>query len=115
MSFYIYSGVVSLLYGVYAINRFNSIKPQLISPENAKRMDFNYIIDVRSRREWNQGHHPRAIHIPHNGNFSQFVHNVPKSEPVLVYCRTGRRAMIVAQKLVDSGFNKVYYVNKSFA
>ena len=87
----------------------NNIK--LISSEKAKKMIKNNliknIIDVRTKKEWDKGHYPNAIHIPiepidklTQGNLKIFS----KKDPVLIYCRSGRRAKNAASKLKKYGF-----------
>jgi phage shock protein E len=65
-------------------------------------------IDVRSEAEYLQGHLPGAILIPHDtiaDNIAQWAPD--KSQPIQLYCRSGRRSGIAAQVLKDLGYNKV--------
>ena len=54
------------------------------------------IIDVRTKTEWDEGHHPEAIHLPHE-HISEYKGDKDKS--IILYCTTGRRANIAKQKL----------------
>ena len=56
----------------------------------------DYIIDVRTLEEWNEGHHPDAVHLPHG----RFPENINKNSRLLIYCRTGRRAEIAVQQYI---------------
>lgn len=62
------------------------------------------IIDVRTKTEWDEGHHPEAIHLPHE-HISEYKGDKDKS--IIVYCVTGRRANIAKQKLEEMGYTKV--------
>jgi phage shock protein E len=62
------------------------------------------IIDVRTKTEWNEGHHPEAIHLPHE-HISEYQGDKDKS--IVLYCTTGRRANIAKQKLEEMGYTKV--------
>lgn len=88
-----------------------------ISSEKAKKMisnkKFYKIIDVRSKKEWNEGHHPYAINIPVS-EFKTYDFNKLNKKPILIYCRSGRRALIAAKKLMKKGFKNIYYINKTY-
>ena len=62
------------------------------------------IIDVRTKTEWNEGHHPEAIHLPHE-HIGEYQGD--KDKDIIVYCTTGRRATIAKQKLEEMGYTKV--------
>ena len=62
------------------------------------------IIDVRTKTEWDEGHHPEAIHLPHE-HISEYKGYKDKS--IILYCTTCRRANIAKQKLEESGYTKV--------
>ena len=44
-------------------------------------------------------------------DFESKIDNLNKKKPVAVYCRSGRRSKIAAQKLADKGF-EVYELDK---
>ena len=48
---------------------------------------------------------PGAIHIPMGKVFIETGQgNIPKNKPIVVFCRTGRRAGIIQQELQASGY-----------
>jgi len=66
------------------------------------------ILDVRSTQEYQQGHIQGAINIP----YDQLQHNSAqlnqyKNHPIVVYCRSGRRAQIAYQVLQQQGFTQL--------
>lgn len=65
------------------------------------------IIDVRSELEWNEWHHPKAIHIPYYDieKVLDLVKN--KEDKIILYCNTARRANIALKKLQEFGYNNV--------
>jgi rhodanese-related sulfurtransferase len=73
-----------------------------ISP--GSKTEDRVIIDVRTKTEWNEGHHPEAIHLPHE-HISEYKGD--KDKDIVLYCTTGRRANIAKQKLEESGYTKV--------
>ena len=96
---------------------FKNKKIKKISSEKAKKMisnkKFYKIIDVRTKKEWNEGHHPYAINIPVS-DFNTYDFNKLNKKPILIYCRSGRRALIAAKKLVKKGFKNIYYIGKTY-
>ena len=66
------------------------------------------VVDVRSADEFQGGHVPGAINIPHDQIAARSAEVGPKGEPVLLYCRSGRRSGIAAAELVKQGFTAVY-------
>ena len=86
---------------------------QRISPQKAKEMmesdETIIILDVREQEEFDSGHIKDAILIPLNQIFDLAPLEIPDKEiPILVYCRSGRRSLEAAEKLVQLGYIRVY-------
>ena len=85
---------------------------QTITPEEAKAvMDGEpscIILDVREQEEYDQGHIPGAVLMPHTRTRELAPELVPdRDATVLVYCRSGRRSKLAAQTLADMGYTDV--------
>jgi len=68
-------------------------------------------IDVRSPEEYNAGHVPGAINVPHNqidNHLADIMHL--KDKAVLLYCRSGRRAGFAESSLTELGFTQLYHL-----
>jgi phage shock protein E len=66
------------------------------------------ILDVRSPREYAAAHVPAAINIPHTelaGRLSEL--EIDKSDELVVYCLSGRRAAAAEQVLARAGYTSV--------
>lgn len=66
-------------------------------------------VDVRTDEEYNSGHIPGAIHIPHDQmeeRYRELIEN--KDEPILLICRSGKRSVYAAEVLYEKGFRKLY-------
>ena len=59
------------------------------------------LLDVRTHREFAAGHAPGALHIP-VGELMERASEVPEG-PVLIVCRSGRRAENAALILIGKG------------
>ena len=66
------------------------------------------ILDVRTQEEYDQGHIPGAIVIPHE-EIEAKAESVlqDKSQLILVSCRSGRRSKIAAEALVKLGYTNI--------
>jgi phage shock protein E len=66
------------------------------------------VLDVRTPQEFEAGHVPGAINIPHDQVAARAAEVGARSRPVLLYCRTGHRSGLAAAELVRQGFSAVY-------
>ena len=86
---------------------------QKITPEEAHDMmtsDRVTVLDVRSADEFAAEHIPNAQSLPVDDITLESAQAVaPETdEPVLVYCRSGHRSAIAAEKLAELGYSAVY-------
>ena len=66
------------------------------------------ILDVRAQAEYDEGHIPGAIVIPHTEIEDRAEEALPdKGQLILVYCRSGRRSKIAAEALVELGYTNI--------
>jgi|TARA_B110000116_G_scaffold7747_1_gene6606 phage shock protein E len=64
------------------------------------------LLDVRTIEEFNSGRIKNSINIPHDLLLSDIsLISDYKNEKVVVYCRSGKRAKIVLDRLSDEGFS----------
>ena len=83
-----------------------------ITAEEAKKImdsEEGYIIlDTRTQEEYDEGHIPGAIVIPHDEITDRAEEELPdKDQLLLVYCRSGRRSKIAAEALVELGYTNI--------
>ncbi len=66
------------------------------------------ILDARTQAEYDEGHIPGAILIPHDTVATAAEDALPdKDQLILVYCRSGNRSKQASQALVDLGYTNV--------
>lgn len=64
------------------------------------------LLDVRTIEEFNSGRIKNSINIPHDLLLSDIsLISDYKNEKLVVYCRSGKRAKIVLDRLSDEGFS----------
>lgn len=61
-------------------------------------------VDVRTPKEYKQGHIPGAINIPVS-EIAERLNELPKDKQVYVYCRSGHRAGKASTILAKAGFH----------
>ena len=68
-----------------------------------------YVLDVRTTEEFVAGHVPGAVNIPYDQVASRLA-EVPKDRDVVLYCRSGRRAQLAAEVLVENGYARLEHL-----
>ena len=86
---------------------------QIIDAETAKEMmDANtdaIIVDVRTQKEFDEGHIAGAISIANESIGKEMPALLPDLEAeILVYCRSGNRSAQAAEKLAALGYTHIY-------
>lgn len=83
-----------------------------ITAEQAKEImdtEKEYVIlDVRTEEEYAEGHIPNAILIPDyeiEAKAEELLND--KNELILVYCRSGRRSKLAAERLIELGYTNI--------
>ena len=83
---------------------------QMIADTNDK-----IILDVRTPKEFDEGHIPDAVLINVNApDFEERIGLLDKSKSIFVYCAAGIRSEKAAAILKRSGFDKVYHLEDGF-
>lgn len=87
-----------------------------LSPEETKRIienrEFDYLVDVRTLQEWNEGHHPLAIHIPIGDFVTLLPEKIPnKNARIIFYCKKGYRASGTVEIAKKLGYKNIKYVD----
>ncbi|RMH61921.1 MAG: rhodanese-like domain-containing protein [Zetaproteobacteria bacterium] len=65
------------------------------------------LVDVRTEREWQAGHAPKAVHVPLSSLVAH-LDRIPRKQPVVVICASGNRSAVAAVTLARKGFAPVY-------
>ena len=117
--FFMLSGIASAAYSMYAGLKYYAITGEgLIPSETAKDLiesgEISRIIDVRTNFEWSRGHYKGAKHLPTSSITAKSLAGLSKNEGILVYCNTGQRARMAAEKIRSLGFRKVYYIEDGY-
>jgi sulfur-carrier protein adenylyltransferase/sulfurtransferase len=73
------------------------------------------IVDVREQDEWDEGHIPRAVHVPRGNLESRIEPLAPdRDRSILVYCAAGNRSAFAAKTLAELGYTDVASLRGGF-
>ena len=66
------------------------------------------ILDVRTRDEYSAGHIDTAVNLPHD-ELERRLGEIPgsKSGEIVVYCRSGKRAKVAEDILINKGYTNI--------
>lgn len=66
-----------------------------------------WILDTRTRAQYNRGHIPKAKNVPYDmGSGKIDFDKVPDDIYLIMYCETGGRAQMAANTLAEKGYTK---------
>ncbi len=86
----------------------NDLPPKMFD-QKLKELNNEILLDVRTVKEYKDGHLLNSINIDWNGdNFDAEVAKLDKTRPVFVYCYAGGRSSEAADAMRKSGFKQVY-------
>ena len=73
------------------------------------------ILDVRTAKEFADGHVAGAVNIDVNQtDFAQKIDELDRSKTYIVYCRSGRRSSKAVSIMASKGFKNLYNVSDGF-
>ena len=84
---------------------------QINSDELVEFIELNdaILLDVRTKDEFNSGYIENSLNIDYfSDEFSINVDKLDKNIPIILYCRSGRRSGLSANKIKKLGFKEIY-------
>ncbi|MFI3242504.1 MAG: FAD-dependent oxidoreductase [Alphaproteobacteria bacterium] len=82
-------------------------RQNLVRPYFDNSFDGFFVVDVRPKEIYNQGHIPFALNIPFIDLKSR-LSEIPKDARILVHCTIGRTSYMASRILLANGFKEVY-------
>jgi rhodanese-related sulfurtransferase len=99
--------ILAMLIGGELRQRLSGVSE--IGPGEATRMlnhDNAVLVDMRSDKEYREGHVANAIHVTSTDNLAALEKH--RDKPVIVYCNSGNRSAGFCGRLRKQGFASVY-------
>ncbi len=73
----------------------------------------DFILDVRTAKEYNQGHIKNAVNIPLD-ELRQHPDEIPKDRKIIIHCAGGLRAYFAYRILFQSGYKDIYNLSGGY-
>jgi CoA-disulfide reductase len=102
MAGYVAENVLKGLVKVISVEEFLSLDRENI-----------FILDVRTKDEYDLGHIEGAVNIPVD-EIRQNLGKIPKDKKIIVYCSVGLRGYVACRVLYQNGFNEVYNLSGGY-
>lgn len=102
-----------LLFAIFSCNAQTAANIKVIDPVSFKKEISTtpnaQILDVRTAEEFTVEHLQNAENVNwYSPDFSTNTTKYDKSKPVFLYCRSGKRSHLAAEKLVELGFTTIF-------
>ena len=104
-----YIFIFSTIFSCSLIN--NESINQINSDELIEFIELNdaILVDVRTEDEYNSGYIENSLNIDYFSNeFSVNADKLDKTIPIILYCRSGKRSSMSANKISKLGFKEIY-------
>jgi rhodanese-related sulfurtransferase len=101
--------LVSIL-AVYLIIKLLGVLGRLgikqISPKELDQKKGMMLLDVRTDKEYGNGHIPGAVHVP-LADIGEKIRKLKKDKEVVVYCQSGNRSIWAIKRLMGMGYTNL--------
>lgn len=103
----LFTGIFTFGCGAAGSKGFEAISQEMA--HNIMSQPGNFVIvDVREADEYAAGHIANAVLVPLSNLEKAVMEKIPdKTQMLLVYCRSGRRSKIAAEKLAKMGYTNI--------
>jgi rhodanese-related sulfurtransferase len=101
--------VLSVLFASFELKaQVTTIAPAEAEQKMQKRK--TKVLDVRTPKEFAEGHLPNAVNIDvmDSASFIKQIQLLKKRKNYVVYCRSGKRSLKASAILVQNGFKNIY-------
>ncbi len=78
-----------------------------ITPRELDQKKGMMVLDVRTDREYGNGHIPGAVHVP-LADIGDKVKKLKKDKDLVVYCRNGNQSIWAIKRLMGMGYTHLY-------
>ena len=107
-----YVFIITFSSTIFSCTLFNNESiNQMNSDELVEFVELNdaILLDVRTKDEFNSGYIENSLNIDYfSDEFAINVDKLDKNIPIILYCRSGRRSGLSANKMKKLGFKEIY-------
>ncbi len=109
---------IYFLFVLFACSSVDQEPVQTISADKLTKLqsDGVVVIDIRTKKEYDDGHIPGVIHIDFlSDGFLDQMKSQNMDEPIIIHCASGGRSGKASKKLIDAGFKQIYDYSGGFS
>ncbi len=100
--------VIIVLYLIIKLIGFLSrLGIKQLSPKEFEQKKGMMVLDIRSDKEYQEGHIPGAAHVPLS-EIGERVKKLKKDKELVVYCQNGNRSIWAIKRLIGMGYKNLY-------
>jgi rhodanese-related sulfurtransferase len=107
----IFSTILIAIIALYLIIKLFGFLGRLgikqLSPKEFDQKKGMMLLDIRSDKEYEQGHIPGAAHVPLS-EIGERVKKLKKDKELVVYCQNGNRSIWAIKRLMGMGYKNLY-------
>ena len=104
------STILIVILALYLIFKFFSYLSRLgikqISPKELDQKKGIVLLDVRTDKEYEQGHIPGAVHIPYS-EIGERIKKLKKDKELVVFCQNGSKSIWAIKRLMGMGYKNL--------
>jgi rhodanese-related sulfurtransferase len=112
------STILLTIIAIYLVIRLLGVLGRLgikqVTPKELDQMKGTMILDVRTDKEYEQGHIPGAVHVP-LADIGERVKKHKKDKGLVVYCRSGNQSIWAIKRLMGMGYKNLYNLKGGYS
>ena len=78
-----------------------------IRPQDLDQKKGIVLLDVRTNKEYAEGHIPGAVHVPIS-EIGEKVKKLKKDKDIVVFCQNGNRSILAIKRLMGMGYKNLF-------
>jgi len=90
---------------------YKNTVPLISAKELSRKSDDLVILDTREKAEYEVSHLKNAKWVGYDTFNKKRLKDIPKDQPIAVYCSIGYRSERIGEQLLEMGYEKVYNLN----
>ena len=100
-------GIIALYLIIKLFGFLGRLGIKQLSPKEFDQKKGMMLLDIRSDKEYGQGHIPGAAHVPLS-EIGERVKKLKKDKELVVYCQNGNRSIWAIKRLMGMGYKNLY-------
>ena len=103
--------VINPSYRLLLKTMYENTVPLMSTKELSRKSDDLVILDTRVKAEYEVSHLKNAKWVGYDTFNKKRLKDIPKDQPIAVYCSIGYRSERIGEQLLEMGYKKVYNLN----